>query len=62
MRSTAGRFQVGHGRTVGRSLGRILKSWYESLTNLELREHHKLKQYNSVAWERLGAEVLALGK
>ncbi len=32
------------------------------LTNLELREHHKLKQYKSVAWERLGAEVLALGR
>ena len=34
----------------------------DGLTNLELREHRKLKQYNSVDWERLGAEVLPLGR
>ena len=32
------------------------------LTNLERREHRKVKQYNSVPWERLGAEVLALSR
>ncbi len=31
-------------------------------TNLERREHRKVKQYNSVPWERLGAEVLALSR
>ncbi len=30
--------------------------------NLGCREHCKVKQYNNVSWNRLGVEVLALGR